>query len=160
MHLYLIGAAIAAAVVFAAGYRTGASHAQAELDALRAAYTQAALRAEQDARETEARHARAMDELARAARDQARAAAAARQRADAAAVRLRDAAARAGAECAAPPAATADGGQTAAGPGLVLSDLLGRCGARLVELGDYADRAAAAGAACERAYDAVMGAGK
>jgi hypothetical protein len=160
MHLYLIGAAIAAAVVFAAGYRTGASHAQAELDALRAAYTQAALRAEQDARETEARHARAMDELARAARDQARAVAAARQRADAAAVRLRDAATRAGAECAATPAAAADGGTPAVGPGLVLSDLLGRCGARLVELGDYADRAAAAGAACERAYDAVMGAGK
>jgi hypothetical protein len=157
MHLYLIGAAIAAAAVFAAGYRTGASHAQAELDALRAAYTQAALRAEQDARETEARHVRAIDDLARAAREQARVAAAARQRADAAAVRLRDAAARAGAECAAPPAAAADGGTPAASPGLVLSDVLGRCGARLVELGDYADRAAAAGAACERAYDTLTG---
>ena len=54
-----------------------------------------------------------------------------------------------------PDTPTAVGGAPTAGAGLVLADVLGWCGARLVELGEFADRAHAAGLACERAYDAV-----
>lgn len=43
----------------------------------------------------------------------------------------------------------------AAGPGLVLSDVLGGVAGRAVELGAAFDQSRAAGLACERAYDAL-----
>lgn len=67
---------------------------------------------------------------------------------------LRSAANAAGAECAAPSAAAA--GHAASAPGLVLADVLGRTGGRATELAAALDEAHAAGAACERAYNAVM----
>lgn len=51
--------------------------------------------------------------------------------------------------------AFAIGGPPAAGSGLVLADMLGRCGSRLASLARWAENASAAGSACERAYDAV-----
>jgi hypothetical protein len=92
-------------------------------------------------------------DLTRAARDAADARAAA-DRLRVAAARAARAAASGGSDPATSRAA-AEGGAPAAGPGLVLADLLGRCGARAVELGEAVDRSRAAGLACERAYDAL-----
>lgn len=55
-------------------------------------------------------------------------------------------------------AAPAPGGQAASTAADVLADLFARADARAGELAAYADRSAAAGAACERAHDAVSGA--
>jgi phage shock protein A len=53
-------------------------------------------------------------------------------------------------------AATAAGrSETAAAALAVHADVLGRCERERAELADYADRSRAAGAACERAYDAM-----
>ena len=55
-------------------------------------------------------------------------------------------------QCAATPAGSASG----AGAGDVLADMLGRLEAAGRELAAEADRARAAGAACERSYDALI----
>jgi len=56
-------------------------------------------------------------------------------------------------QCASPAAGSASG----AGAGDLLADMLGRVEAAGRELAAEADRARAAGAACERAYDALTG---
>lgn len=156
MHLYLIGAAIAAAAVFGFGYRVGASSVQGDLDALRMAYTQAALEAEQRVRQIEKEKSDAVAKVGREARDKVNVLAAERDRARVAANKLRVAAQRAGAECR--PAETSiapSGSETAATSGLVLADVLGRCANALVAMAEHADRTETARDACERAYKAV-----
>ena len=106
--------------------------------------------------ETE-RRAAAHQEIASAAEAKsianARAAAAARAAAD----RVRDAAAAFAASAAARGAAPA-GDCTAAGGAIdLLAELLGRTANRAAELADLADRAQAAGKACEASYDALKG---
>lgn len=117
----------------------------------------AAASAVMDARAKEQRRTAAIQEAADAAVDDA-----ARSRADArasadAAERLRQRAASLAARCGGsagdPTAAT--GGASAAGAGLVLSELFQRADDRAGELAQYADQARIAGAACERAYDAL-----
>lgn len=51
--------------------------------------------------------------------------------------------------------AAAEGGPPAAGPGLVLAELLRRSAERSGQLAEYADQARIAGQACERAYQAL-----
>lgn len=51
--------------------------------------------------------------------------------------------------------AVAESGPPAAGTGLVLSDVLGSAGSRVVDLGAALDQSRAAGLACERAYEAL-----
>lgn len=85
--------------------------------------------------------------------DQARRDAAA---ADVAADRLRQRAAALAAACRpAVDPTPADAGAPAAGPGLVLSDLLGRSDETSGELAAAFDQSRAAGLACERSYDAL-----
>lgn len=51
--------------------------------------------------------------------------------------------------------AAAAGRPPAAGADLVPADLLGRCGARVLELAAHADASSTAGRACERAFDSL-----
>ena len=123
-----------------------------------AAAALAAASAVQAARTEEQRRTAALQEIADAAHKDLAAARADARRARAAAAGLRNAAqAYAAAHCggAADDSATAPGGPPAAGPGLVLADLLGRADDRAGELAAAADAARAAGLACERAYDSL-----
>ncbi len=105
------------------------------------------------------RRAATVEGIANDARQQARRAAAdrdaARAAADAALQRLRASAAVRAAGGAADPAAAA-GSAPAGAADVVPADVLGRCAARVLDLADAADAARRAGAACERAYDALM----
>lgn len=65
----------------------------------------------------------------------------------------RELARRAGRQC--PAATTAASGQTTQPAAVLLADVLGRADQRAGELAALADRAIAAGIACQRAYDAV-----
>lgn len=83
---------------------------------------------------------------------------AAREAADAATARtalqrLRASLAAGAANAASAPASASS--QAAGASSAVLAELLGQCGKRVLELGEYADAAAGAGAACERSYDAL-----
>jgi len=160
----LAGLAVAAAC-FAGGWSAKAVIADRDIAALQAQHAQAVAAAAQlsqameaQARAEESRRAADIERIARAEREaqQARAAAAVRTRA--AAVSLRDAARAAtdalAAEAARDPGA-AERGETTAGPGLVLADVLGALGERLADMAATADDARARGIACERAYDAL-----
>jgi len=139
--------------------RAAAAQARAQLAQERAERERVAREAEQAYRDREQEMVARLEQVKEQAHEQVQRAARDAADARAAAERLRVAAIRAaraagGGAAAADPAAAA-GGETTAGPGLVLADLLGRCGARLVELAEHADRSRAAGAACELAYDAL-----
>lgn len=127
-----------------------------QLHTARAEAAAAAFEASERFRRIEQARAFEIDRVTRDAQrtiDQARRDAAA---ADVAADRLRQRAAALAAACR--PAADptpADAGAPAAGPGLVLADLLGRADAAAGELAAAFDRARAAGLACERSYDAM-----
>lgn len=154
LHVYAIAAVVGAAVVFGAGVAAGKRWHQGELETLRNAYTQAALDAQRQMRELEARHAAEIDKVAAAARDRARIVAADAARARGELERLRASATAASQQCSAP--ATTAGGSTAAGHAAgVLAELLSECGGQLIAVARYADAAAAAGSACERAYREV-----
>lgn len=160
-------AALAVGLVVGAGgaWVVRGWQAGAQLQTERAAYARAladaeaaTTRAVEDARTKEQRRADAVQEIADHAHAQLAAARADAGRARAAADRLRRAAdAYAAAVCG---GAAADSTSTASsapatGPGLVLADLFGRADARAGELAAAFDAAHAAGAACERAYDAL-----
>lgn len=165
---HLTAAAVVAGLVLsmAGGYWLRGVSADRELGAIRLAFqieraqaVEAALQAAELARKEEARRAYDHERIARdASRDlaQARDAAAA---ATSTAGRLREHVARLAAQCAGSVPATDSGAPprsaSAAGPGLVLSDMLIRLETRGRELAAYADQARVAGAACERAYDAL-----
>ena len=147
----LIALAIAAALLFAAGWsangwRLGEQIAQMEADqslALAAAQQQA--RAEEQRRQTALEIIRndAQQSIEVAEADAAAAAATAdslQQQVD----RL----ARRPARC----PAVADGSEAADPAGLLLADLLRRINERAGQLADYADRARIAGIACEKSY--------
>lgn len=154
---------------FVAGHRGGvqAEHVrtmavQHVLDVERAQAAAAAASGIESARAEERRRTLAIQEVADAAEIDRRAARADADRAAAAASSLRQRAAAYASACrggaAADPAAAA-ASAPAADPGLVLADVLGRveeAGRRAAAL---ADERSAAGAACERAYDAVSSVG-
>lgn len=115
-----------------------------------------ALKAQAEYRVIETAWVRKHQEIARDTQDQVRRNAAAAAGARVAGDGLRVRAAAVAASCAAPAEATAAaGGQAAAGPGAVLADVLGRLEEAGRELAAVADARGAAGAACERAYDAI-----
>lgn len=164
----ILAASVAAS--FALGVVTGSTwtkrSAQVEIQAMRAAFAEAAAAAERDAREREAkareeerRRAARIQEVAndakRKADANARAAAAARRATD----ELRAAYATVASALVAGggPAdtAAAAGGEAAAGPGLVLAELFGGSRDRLQSCAAALDASRAAGLACERAYDSL-----
>ncbi len=137
--------------------RADAATARGDLDRYRADQAEAARTAEQAARtketewrtamEKEARDGQTRIDLARGDAARARAALDGLRR-QLAAVVSTDSSAAAGAEPAAPGAATN-------APGDVLADMLGGGGAALVELAQFADAAHAAGLTCERSAQAL-----
>ncbi|MBS2781729.1 DUF2514 domain-containing protein [Aeromonas salmonicida] len=114
-------------------------------------------KAEQEAREEENRRQAEIDEVRDHAQEEI-----AQAQADAVAAgvesgRLREQARRLAArasQCASNPS-TAQGGQAAEQPAMVLADLLSRVDERAGELAAAYDRARASGLACERAYDSL-----
>lgn len=119
--------------------------------AMAAASAVMAERAKEQGRYAEIRET-ADDAQAKAARARADALAAARGR-----DRLQQYATELAARCGGAGGDTqaAEGGPPAAGPGLVLAELLRRSAERSGQLAEYADQARIAGQACERAYDAL-----
>jgi hypothetical protein len=163
--LWLLAAELLAVLVVAAGLfiaghhggvKAGSAAVQQRWDAERAA------RATADASKAAAeldkyrRRVESSQEIAHEAETAASAARADAAAAGAAADRLRRHAAGLAARCdgRADPAATA-GSAPAAGPGLVLADLLARSDDTSGELAAAYDRARIAGLACERAYDSL-----
>lgn len=148
-------AAVVALLAVALGVQTlRMQRAHAALAEHRAQAAQALTDAVTAARAEEQRRVAAHQEVARAAHS-----ATVRARADAAAARsaadrLREYAAGLAAAAACDPAPAA-AGASAAGPGLLLAELLGRADQRAGVLAEYADQARIAGLACERAYDAL-----
>jgi hypothetical protein len=120
-----------------------------------------ALRQSEKARSLEAAWINRHKEIAHEAQDQARRTAAAAAAAGIAGDGLRqraDRLAAAAAHCpAAPDATIAPSGPPASHPAAVLADVLGRLEAAGRELAAIADARGAAGAACERAYEALRG---
>jgi hypothetical protein len=114
-------------------------------------------KAEQEAREEENRRQAEIDEVRDHAQEEI-----AQAQADAVAAsvesgRLREQArclAARASQCASYPS-TAQGGQAAEQPAMVLADLLSRADERAGELAAAYDRAQASGLACERAYDSL-----
>jgi hypothetical protein len=116
----------------------------------------AALQAQAEYRAVETAWVRKHQEIARDTQDQLRRNAAAAVDARVAGDGLRHRAAAVAARCAATAeAAAAPGSQATTEPGAVLSDVLGRLEAAGRHLAAVADARGAAGAACERAYDAL-----
>ena len=131
---------------------------RAQHAAQREAWAEGARAAAQRYREIEAQRSAAHQEIVNDARTALNLARRDAGRAAVAADGLRRAAARAAAACGGAPTgdtAAADGGEAAAGPGLVLADVLGRADGAAGELAAALDASRAAGLACERAYDAL-----
>ena len=130
---------------------------QAKWDEEAARLATARIKAEQEAREEEQRRQAEIDEVREHAQEQI---AQAQADADAAGLesgRLREQARRLAArasQCASNPG-TAQRGQAAEQPAMVLADLLSRADERAGELAAAYDRARASGLACERAYDSL-----
>ncbi len=145
---------LAAALLFGAGWAVRGWLADEDLAELRAEHATAIAKAERAARAEEAARTQRVQEIANADRARLAARLRAAESARAAADSLRDAAIAAASAPASDPAA-ADRGETAAGPGLVLADVLGRCGGRVAALAAAVDAARAAGLVCARAYDSL-----
>jgi hypothetical protein len=133
---------------------------QADRARERAQAAQALAAAAEQSRQTEAQWRAKHTEVQTHAQNQIRAANADAARARDAADILRQRAEVIGAQCAArsdagPSATTAAAGQAAASPGTVLADVLGRLAQTAGELAAIADVRGAAGAACEKAYEAL-----
>jgi hypothetical protein len=137
----------------AQGHRASAARAEYAAAQAQAAKEQAEAAAKAQA-ETD-RRTRAIMEAADAATIQSQADRAAAGRARAAVDRLRAAVAAHAPDAGASGPAAAPGGTSAPGTAVLSADLLGRCGERVVELAGFADAARTAGAACERAYQAL-----
>jgi len=152
--LMMLAAALAGA--YRKGVHDGASTYELQLSRLRERTALELARAQQTARAQERRWQSGMEALRLDARAQIDKAAADAAVANHLAVGLREQArrlaVRASAGCAAPLAA---GSAPAAGAAMVLADVLARCDARAGELAAAYDRAALAGALCERAYDEI-----
>lgn len=165
MNLRAIAAVGVACAIFGAGWtlhgwrhRAELAEARQQHQADREAWAEGARQAAEQYRAIEAARAAAHREIVDDAHAHAQRLARDLAAARAAAGGLRDAAAAAAARaCAAPgdPAA-AGGGAPARSSALVLADVLGRADAAAGELAAAADHARAAGAACERAYGALI----
>lgn len=165
-QLTLIVGAAAMAMGLAGGLGIGRLHATQQVNKIVAAHAleqaqaaRTAQQAEQAARAEEQRRVRALTEASDVAHDQAAQARADAVRAERAAVQLRRAylivaAALTDGRAAADPT-VAGASAPAAGPGLVLSDLLGRGDRLLRQCAAALDQSRIAGLACERAYDAL-----
>lgn len=156
--------ALVASVVFAiaaCGWRLGVDQTEARWAAKwnkQAAELEAATaQAERIQRDEERRRQAIIDEVRNDAQKQIEQAAADTAAANAAADSLRDQAkrlaVRASAACGHPHPAL--GSKATRGPGVVLADVLARADQAAGQLAAAYDRARAAGAACERAYDAL-----
>ena len=161
---HILAAALAAALALAgwqtlrlSSARADVAQARQELADYRADVAQASAAAASAALAETARRQAQLTEITAHADQQIAAARADAVRARAAADRLRIAATAAARACDAGPAdpAPADAGAPATGPGLLLSDVLGRADDRAGELASALDAARAAGLACERAYDSL-----
>ena len=146
--------ALALAGIFGAGWHTRGVRADRDAAQVQLTAAESARAAERGARTQEQQRTQRVQEIADADRKNLSVRLRAAQSAAAAAVGLRDDAAAAVSAAASDPAATG-GSASATGPGLVLADVLGRCGSRLAELAAAVDASRAAGLTCERAYDAV-----
>lgn len=130
---------------------------QAKWDRQSVELAEARARNIQLAREEEQRRQRAIDKVRQDAEQQIARAETDAAAANAVAVRLREQARRVAiraSQCASH-SGTAQSGQAAKQPAMVLADVLGRVDARTGELAKAFDRARTAGLACERAYDAL-----
>lgn len=123
-------------------------------EAVAAAAAEREAKLQADAAET-ARRLHAQKEITDDARKKAQALAADAQRARDAEQRLRARLAAIAAHPGAGNPAPADGSPPASETSALLADMLGRCGARVRELAEYADAARAAGETCERSYEAL-----
>lgn len=155
-----VAAIVACGLAYGGGRWQQSSHdkaiyqAKTTAAALDAARVQ--IKAVDDARAEEQRRTAAQTEIANAAKKDADSARTDARDAGAAADRLRQRVADllAAARSAKDPAATG-GGQAASDPLGMLADVLERADQRAGILAEYADAARIAGAACERAYDAL-----
>jgi hypothetical protein len=160
-ELAMVGAAVAG--IGFIGARLEHNSMQVKLDAVqhawdaeRAQESAAALKATQEARAEEQRRTVATQEVVKHAQAQTVVVAAAAGRALDALARLRQRAAAVAASGGVPGDSSAPSrGASAAGPGLVLADVLGRMGEDGGRVAAYADRARVAGDACERWADAL-----
>ena len=163
--LYVAAAAVAALAVVAygaaryrAGDKAGADRVTSDWNAERAAAAARAASASEAARVEEQRRAAAQKEIVDAHEARARRARADADAAGAAAARLRDRVAALVAASGHPAAGDPSAAAASAPAGdatELLADVLGRCVSRVRELAAVADERGAAGAACERAYDAL-----
>lgn len=155
-----IAAAIAIGCLFGA-YQHGVNvtNAKWEKQQSDAQAAQATLRAEEErtARETEQRRQAEIESIRADAQKQIQNAQADARDADLASERLRKQADRLAQSVRSCPSDTgaADGGKTGTNPSVLLADLLSRADERAGELAKIADRARAAGLACERAYNTL-----
>jgi hypothetical protein len=155
-----IAAAIVLGCLFGA-YRHGVNVTDAKWEKREsdAQAAQATLRAEEEraARAKEQANQNRIDEIRADAQQQIKDAQADARDADAASDRLRKQADRLAKSVRSCPGDTgaASGSQTAAGPAVVLSDVLSRMDARARELAEAYDRSRIAGSACQSAYDAI-----
>lgn len=161
---WLVALAVVAAA--AGGWLAQGWRQEARIEVLRADHARqvaeqhAAHAAALDAvRAREADIAERVERIAHDAQAAAVAVAADARRADAAGRGLRDAVAAVAANCprVAAPAGAAASSPAAGAPGDLLAELQRRLDDAAGELAAHADRARAAGLACERAYDAVSG---
>lgn len=164
LRLYLIAALAGAVVLAAAGggvwlygrdqYSAGV---QSEVARHELAMAQASAAAEQAARNEEARRAAAIEEIQRDAQTAVAAAQRDAAAADAVSDRLRAQLARLRADRAAGDPVSTLRGPAGADALDLLAELFSRADGHAGELAAIADRARAAGLACERAYDAMRG---
>lgn len=158
---YKLIAAAAAVLALMALSAAGAwqwqgSRYQAQISKLEAGYAESARQAEAQARSEEQRRQTAIEGIRRDAQEQIAAVAADAAAADDAASRLRARVAqlsRRPASC----AGTAGGGDAAGEAGDMLALVSSRLDEAAGELAAYAERAANAGAVCQRSYEAVRG---
>ena len=171
IQIYALAGAVAASLALGglAGYRLRDVTADRDIAALRAQHAQAvavaasaAQTAERAARTEEQRRVIAAQEIADAAQARLDRVQADADRARRTAAGLRSAAAAAAARCNPTPGnpATPAASAAAAGPGLVLADVLSRADDRAGGLAEAFDRAYAAGLACERIHDALRAVGR
>jgi hypothetical protein len=152
------------AVAYIAGMGTGArlesvktEKARTEFADARAAWANERAAAEQAERAKESQREDALRETARLATLARTHADADRRAADAAHRSLLDAARSFATLPASPDSPAAAGGEAAAGPGLLLANVLGGLDEAAGELAAALDQARIAGLACERAYAAIEG---
>lgn len=164
----LVGWALLAALVFGAGWEVQSWRKDAEISAInedrareRRDQVLAQIKAVDDARIEERRRTAAQTEIANAAIQKANAAAADARMSDAAARELRARIAALVNVARTPGDAGAVSGGAPAGAAVdLLADVLRWSDETSGELAEFADRAANAGEACERSYDALRPAGQ